>query len=101
MLYNICPETLSFRDARHRQMGKHTSQQFYLSRRYIKHIVRCTQDTQCTARLSCDRMIMEYSHNEYCNMVTTLGACNSRAGTAAQEYALCYPGQRYPDSNVF
>jgi hypothetical protein len=34
-------------------------------------------------------------------MLLTLGACNSRAGTAAREYALRYPGQRHPDANVF
>jgi hypothetical protein len=26
---------------------------------------------------------------------------NSRAGTAAREYALRYPGRRHPDANVF
>jgi hypothetical protein len=56
--------------------------------------------TQCTAGLSRDRMIMEYT-DEYCDMRETLGACNSRAGTAAQEYALRYPGRRHPDTNVF
>jgi hypothetical protein len=34
-------------------------------------------------------------------MLLTLGACNSRAGTAAREYALRYPGRRHPDANVF
>jgi hypothetical protein len=34
-------------------------------------------------------------------MLVTLGTCNSRAGTAAQEYALRYPGRRHPDANVF
>jgi hypothetical protein len=61
----------------------------------------CTQDTQCTAGLSCDRMIMEYTHDEYCEMLLTLGACNSRAGTAAREYALRYSGRRHPNANVF
>jgi hypothetical protein len=28
-------------------------------------------------------MIMEYTHDEYCDMLLTLGAWNSRAGTAA------------------
>jgi hypothetical protein len=101
MLYNICPETLCFLDTRHRQMGLHTSQQCYLSRRYTKRVVKCTQDTQVTAGLSCDRVIMEYTHDEYCDMLLTLGACNSRAGTAAREYAIRYPGRRHPDANVF
>jgi hypothetical protein len=61
----------------------------------------CTQDTQCTAGLSWDRMIMEYTHDEYCDMLFTLGACNSRAGAAAHEYALCYPGRHHPGTNVF
>jgi hypothetical protein len=34
-------------------------------------------------------------------MLLTLGACNSRAGTAAREYALRYSGGRHPDANVF
>jgi hypothetical protein len=46
-------------------------------------------------------MIMEYTHDEYCDMLLTLGACNSRAGTAAREYALRYRGRRHPDANVF
>jgi hypothetical protein len=78
-----------------------TPQQCYLSRRYIKRIVGSTQDTQCTAGLSCDRMIMEYTHDEYRHMLLTLGACNSRAGTDAREYAVRYPGWRHPDANVF
>jgi hypothetical protein len=61
----------------------------------------CTQDTQCTAGLSCDRMIMEYTHDEYCDMLLTLGARNSRAGTAAREYKLCYPGRRHSNANMF
>jgi alpha-D-ribose 1-methylphosphonate 5-triphosphate diphosphatase PhnM len=34
-------------------------------------------------------------------MLLTLGACNSRAGTAAREYALRYLDRRHPDANVF
>jgi hypothetical protein len=34
-------------------------------------------------------------------MLLTLGACNSRAGTATREYALRYAGRRHPDANVF
>jgi hypothetical protein len=34
-------------------------------------------------------MIMEYTHDKYCDMPLTLGvSCNSRAGTAAREYTL-------------
>jgi hypothetical protein len=46
-------------------------------------------------------MIMEYTHYEYCDMLLTLGACNSRAGTAAWEYTLRYPGRCHPDAKVF
>jgi hypothetical protein len=67
----------------------------------MKRVVRYTQETQCTAELSSDRMIMEYTHNKYCNMLLTLGACNSQAGTSAREYGLCYPGRHHPDANVF
>jgi hypothetical protein len=28
-------------------------------------------------------MVTEYTHNEYCDMLLTLGAWNSRAGSAA------------------
>jgi hypothetical protein len=27
----------------------------------------CTQDTQCRAGVSCHRMIMKYTHDEYCD----------------------------------
>jgi hypothetical protein len=30
----------------------------------------------------------------------TLSTCNSRSGSATQEYALRYPGQHYPDTNA-
>jgi hypothetical protein len=45
-------------------------------------------------------MALEYTHGEYCDLPLTLGTCN-RAGTAAREYALRYPGRRHPDANVF
>jgi hypothetical protein len=59
---SVCPETLSFRDKCHSQKQQHASQQCYLSRRYINRVVSCARDTQRTAELSCDRMIMEYTH---------------------------------------
>jgi hypothetical protein len=52
-----------------------------LSRQHIKRIVRCTQDIQCTAGLSCNQMIMEHTHDKYCDMLLTL--CSSQAGTTA------------------
>jgi hypothetical protein len=64
-------------------------------------IVTCTQDTQYIAGVSCDRMNMECTCDEYCDMLLTPGTCNGRAGAAAREYALCYPGRRYPDIMCF
>jgi hypothetical protein len=46
-------------------------------------------------------MIMECTHGKYCDMLLTLSTSDSRAGTAAMECALCYPGQRHPDASVF
>jgi hypothetical protein len=53
----------------------------------ICHVVRCTQDTQCTSRLTCDQMIMEHTHtpththththNEYWDMLLSLVGHNS------------------------
>jgi hypothetical protein len=65
--------------------------------------MECTQNTQRTARDSCVRTIMEYTHDEYCDILLALGTCNtcSRAGAAAQEFALPYSGRRHPDANVF
>jgi hypothetical protein len=67
----------------------------------MKHVVKYTRDTQCTAGLSCDRIIMEYTHDEYWDMLLTVSACNSRAGTAAWAYVLCHLWQCHPDANVF
>jgi hypothetical protein len=44
---------------------------------------------------------MEYTYDEYCDMLLTLGDCNSRAGTDSWEYALRYPCRRHPDANMF
>jgi hypothetical protein len=49
-----------------------------------QRVVRCPQDTQRTAGVSYDRMIMGYTHDEYYDMHLTLGTCNSRSGTAAR-----------------
>jgi hypothetical protein len=46
-------------------------------------------------------MIMEYTHDEYSDMLLTIGTCNSRTGTAARKYALLYRGRRHPDANIF
>jgi hypothetical protein len=47
-------------------------------------------NTQCIAGVTFDRMIMYYMHDEYSNMLFTLGTCNSQTGTAARKYMLCY-----------
>lgn len=57
--------------------------------------------TLCAAGVSCDRLIMEYTHDEFCDILLPLGACNNWAGTAAWEYALCYPAWCHPDAEVF
>jgi hypothetical protein len=44
---------------------------------------------------------MECKNDEYCDVLLTLGTCNSRASTAAREDALRYPSRRHPDANVF
>jgi hypothetical protein len=59
-----------------------------------QQVVRCA-NTQCTVGVSCDGMILEY-----CDMLLIPGPCNSRAGTAAREYALRYPGRCYSDANA-
>jgi hypothetical protein len=56
--------------------------------------------TYDTAGVSCDPMIMEYTHDEY-YMSLTLGTCNSRVSTAAREYPLRFPSRLHPDDNVF
>jgi hypothetical protein len=33
-------------------------------------------------------------------MLIILSTCNSRSGSVAREYALCYSGRRHPDANV-
>jgi hypothetical protein len=91
ILHNTCPETRSFRHTRYRLMGQHTSQQCYLSWRYIKRNVSCTQDTAHRG-LSCDPLITECTHDEHYHMLSTLGACNTPVGTAARECALRHLG---------
>jgi hypothetical protein len=46
-------------------------------------------------------MIMEYALDEPCNMNLNLGTCNSRAGTAAWDYAQHYPDRRHPTLRFF
>jgi hypothetical protein len=64
----------------------------------LSSAIRCTQDTQYMAGVGCDRTIMEYAHDEYCDMLLILSTCNSRSGTVAREYELHYPGRRHPDA---
>jgi hypothetical protein len=60
-----------------------------------------SRHTECTAGLSCYRIIMEHIHDEYCDAFSTLGACNSPAGTAARKYALRYLSRRHLDANIY
>jgi len=43
--------------------------------------------TRCAAAVSFSRMIMEYAHVEYCDMLL-IDACNSATGAAARQFAL-------------
>lgn len=43
---------------------------------------------------------MEYTFNEYSDMLLCLGAMDGVAAAAAREYAARYPGRRHPDANV-
>lgn len=52
----------------------------------INHVVLCTEDTRCTAKCSCDWVVMEYTHDKFCDMLLTLSACNRQTGTDTQEY---------------
>jgi hypothetical protein len=45
-------------------------------------------DVKCTAGLSRDQMIVEYTDNEYCDMLFTLGTSRSQAGTDARGFTL-------------
>jgi hypothetical protein len=69
---SICPKTLGSWDRLRRQTRWHTSHT-------IKRVFRCPEATPRTAELSCHRMTTEYTHDEYCDILWTLGACNSRA----------------------
>ena len=46
----------------------------------IKRAVRCPQETQYTAWLCCDKRIIEHTHDESCDMLLNLGACNILPG---------------------
>jgi hypothetical protein len=46
-------------------------------------------------------MTMEYTHEESCDMVLTLGNRNRQVGAIAGEYALRHPGWNYPNTNMF
>jgi len=43
-------------------------------------VVRCTQDTQCIARLRFYRNIMEYANQDYRDLSWNIGAYNSQTG---------------------
>jgi hypothetical protein len=66
-----------------------------------QRVVGRTQDVQRTTQVTYKRMIMEYMHDEYWDVLLTLGTFNSRAGPAALEYALRYLGRRLPDAILF
>jgi hypothetical protein len=61
-----------------------------------KRAVRCAQDIQRTAGLSCDRMTVEYTHDKHCDMF-----CDGRARTDVRDFALNSPVPGHRDVNVF
>ena len=67
---------------------------------YSRHRAQ-SRTEQSKAGIICDRMTTEYKHDEYCNRLLTLGACNSFAGPNGREFALHYAGRHHPDVNVF
>ena len=60
-----------------------------------KRAVRCTQDVQRTAGLTCDRMAMEYTHDKRCDMF-----CDGPARTDVREFALHSPIPGHRDVKV-
>jgi hypothetical protein len=57
--------------------------------------------TYCTGMVNSDWMITEYTHDEKCDIFTTLGACNSQAASVIWAYPSRYPGRRHADANMF
>jgi hypothetical protein len=45
----------------------------------LKRTVRCIQDTLCTAGHHFHPMFLEYTHDEYCDMLLTGTSCNTDA----------------------
>ena len=43
----------------------------------LKHNVRCIQDTLCTPGHHFHPVFLEYTHDEYCDMLSTGTACNT------------------------
>jgi hypothetical protein len=85
-------------------LSKHTSPSSWLKQFWaglfvtpIKRVVRCTQDTRCTAGLSWDRMIMKYTQDKCCDMLLTVG----RVKASRRECLLRYAGRRHPDPKVW
>jgi hypothetical protein len=71
MVMMICRDTLSFGDTPPSNGITRIAAVFVTTIRKG----RCTPDTQCTAG---------HTHDEYCNMLLTPSACNSRVGSAAR-----------------
>lgn len=80
-------------------MGQHTSRSRCSSRR--KSALSGVLKTQCAAGLICDRMDMEYTHYECCNLPLTFCCCSSPACTGASSCWLLYPVRLSPHATVF
>jgi len=46
-------------------------------------------------------MIMQYTHHNCCNLILTLGACNSPSGSEVRKCALHSPSWCHPNANMF
>jgi hypothetical protein len=51
----------------------------------IQCVVGCNQGILCLAGLSFDRVIVEYTHDEYCDILFTVDTCNICTAAEAQE----------------
>jgi len=47
--------------------------------------------TLCTVGISCDWLIVEYTHEKFCGILLLSDACNNSADIVVWEYAMCYP----------
>jgi hypothetical protein len=81
VLYNTYTKTLSFRDTHRRQIRQPTSQQCYLSRRYIARCYACSRRTGHTT----GSLVIEWSWNTHMTKTATFspGQYENQASSSA------------------